>query len=570
MSGMVAVILINPAVVAKGASLLVTAFPCVSTLVPAVSAGAASSCASGAAISAAAALASALPVVAVGGTVAITAAFLSKSFCDSLETKRRADFSGELDRIESEMKVRAAGLGKFKADMAPEFGRALSEAAELGARLQKLKNTFSETGELFRAGELVLEARSLAEELKECEADLTYLSYKIGDELNERAGRLIRSAAAVGEEIEKLSARVPASKELAAAAKKIIVPDFSNILWRIQGPERLGEMRSALNECEAALENLRAMAIEAASAGRIDDIISRAINEAVAAGKASTPIPAEKTKKAPEADAADKINRLLSALSFLKETVEYTKILKKFDAIKKEADPERRAVLYDDFVIFCEGLIKTERRRRRDIEDLCEMKRQLLCFESPNVMAAAAMIDDILNSGGPADMSAVKDRIAEAFERDAVQLNSMAYAGALRNAFEELGYETDENFETVLIKDKKAYIHKPAMSDYHIQLISNPEKNIFQAEVVREVETAAQAAESSRSHEQRDTEVQSEFCADYERVLKSLESKGVGISEKARKKPGEIKVKKVAGVSGPKNKRRKTDGGETASVKRRS
>lgn len=569
MSGMVAVILINPAVVAKGTSLLVTAFPCVSTLVPAVSAGAASSCASGAALSAAAAVASALPVVAVGGTVAITAAFLSKSFCASLEAKRRADFSDEFDRIESEMKIRAAGLAKFKADPAPEFEGVLSDAAELGVKLKKLKKIFNETGELFRMGGLVLEARSLSEELKECEAELTYLSYKMGDELNGRAESLLKSAAAVSDEIKKISASFPAAAELAAAAGKICVPDFSKILWRVQGPESLGEMRAELNECEAALDNLRAMALEAAAAGRIDEIIARAIKEAAAGGLSQPPVPAGKTKNAPEPDAADKINRLLSALSFLKENIEYTEILKKFDGIKKETDLERRAVLYDDFIIFCEGLVKSERRRRRDIEDLSEMKRQLLCFESPNVRAAAAMIDEILNSGGPADMSAVKSAIAEAFECDAALLNSTAYAGALKDAFEELGYETDENFETVLIKDKKAYIHKPAMKNYHIQLISNPDKNIFQAEVVREVETAAQAAESSRSHELRDTEVQSEFCEDYERVLKALESKGVGVREKARKKPGEIKVKKVAGVSGAKTKRRRTAADEINAAKRR-
>lgn len=569
MSGMVAVILINPAVVAKGTSLLVTAFPCVSTLVPAVSAGAASSCASGAAITAAAAVASALPVVAVGGTVAITAAFLSKSFCDSLEAKRRAHFSEEFERIESEMKIRAAGLVKFKADLAPEFEGALAGAAELGGKLKKLKKTFDETGELFRLGGLVLEARMLSEELKEREAELTYLSYKIGDELSERSERLIKSAAAVGDEIKKISARFPAAAELSAAAEKIRVPDFSNILWRVQGPNRIGEMRAELNECEAALDKLRAMALEAAAAGRIDEIMARAITAAAAGGLAQPAIPAEKKKGAPEPDAADKINRLLSALSFLKENSEYSKILKKFDGIKRETDRERRAVLYDDFIIFCEGLVKSERRRRRDGEDLREMKRQLLCFESPNVRAAAAMIDEILDSGGPADMPAVKNAIAEAFERDAAFLNSTAYAGALKDAFEELGYETDENFETVLIKDKKAYIHKPAMKNYHIQLISNPEKNIFQAEVVREVETAAQAAESSRSHELRDTEVQSEFCEDYERVLKALEAKGVGVREKSRKKPGEIKVKKVAGVSGAKNKRGRTSADEKNAAKRR-
>ncbi len=558
MSGMVAIILVNPAVIAQSASsLAVTAFPCFSAMTPAVAAGGVS-CASGAAISAAAALASALPVLALGGTIAVTAALLSQSFRESVAAKRRVNFTDEFDSIASSLKIGAADLASVKCAALPEFKEIMSEADRLRDEFKKLGESFAGSSELCEMGELLMRARVIKEQFKECRVEMAYAGYKLIDELSGRAKFLSDGMSEIIEKINKIPMESSFYTELISAAKKIRIPDFSNISMQKPDFNVLSETRVKLNGCEDAIKELNDKVLKAFQTLQMDDLIAAFIDKSrVQAQARELRAVARKTNKPAEVDIIDKINRMLSSLLFIEDNGEYSKILIRFEDIKKESDAERRIMLYDDFVIFCENLLKSERRRGRDKEDLNEMKRQLLCFDSPEVKKAALKIDEVLKSKGPADMPTIRSSIAEAFERDAAYLNSAAYAGVLKNAFAALGYETDEDFETIIINDKKAYIHKPAMKNYHIQLISNPDKNILQAEVVREVESESQAAEVSRTHEVRDMEVQAEFCEDYEKLLKSLESAGVAVSEKVRKKPGEIKVKKVAGICGAKNKARR-------------
>ena len=86
------------AAMAKATAITATTFPNVTSITPAVScAGMAS--ASSASITAAAVAASVLPILALGGGVAFTAALLTDAFRNHVEGKRRASFQQELAEI---------------------------------------------------------------------------------------------------------------------------------------------------------------------------------------------------------------------------------------------------------------------------------------------------------------------------------------------------------------------------------------------------------------------------------------------------------------------------------------
>ncbi len=561
MSGMIAFIIVNPgfipgsavnyAVMAKGSS-FAAAFPCISPIAPAVSATGTASCASSA-ISAAA-VASVLPILILGGSVAFSAALLSDAFRCRAEEKRRESFQRAFERIRTSVGIRAALYRAAAGQKLPGINAAVSNIKALEIELAALIRSVSGEEDILATGQKLCRAKEIAEDVKKNESEIAYLTYQKIDEYAGRIAAIAKVKAMIVETISKIAVEDGRAAEIMASTNNTRIPDISTLKIA-----EAGELEALDNSITAAGNLINSLGSEAADlleGKKIDKFTAGIFKKALTIDDISTG-GIGRAPLAREINVLEKINRTLSELMFLAENSEYSKVIKKFDGIKAEEDTDQRLMLYDDFVIFCEGLLRKERRRIRSANDLREMKDQLECLGTPEAAKIADEIGALMVSGGKFDMEALKIEIVKAIEEDSARANSLEYAKALKSAFEEIGYETETDFETVLINDKRSYIHKPSMKNYHVQLLSNPEKNMLQVEVVREAESEGQSEETSSSREIRDKEVQTEFCGDYEKVIRALEEKGVAVSEKNRKKPGDIKVKKVAGIPGAGKKDRK-------------
>ncbi|HNY11770.1 MAG TPA: hypothetical protein PKK26_09300, partial [Candidatus Wallbacteria bacterium] len=499
--------------------------------------------------------------------VAFTAALLTDAFRNHVEGQRRASFKKELAEIRSAVKMRSALYSEAEYEKFAEMKETVSKIKQLENGLSELTASIVGDEDVLTTGVKLGWAREIAENLRNFETELAYLKYKKIAELDIRIASIQKIKNEIIETMTPIVGESLEAAEIIKAAEKINLKQISTLKMIGIGPESLIKLDDLISSAENMIKAMSAKTVELIECQALDEILTAELKKSLTIDDIGTGN-GKSAELEQEMNAVDKVNMLLAELLFIEDSCEYPEVLKKLDEIKAEKYRDLRLTLYDDLVIFCEGLLTNERCRVRTRDDLFEMKRQLACLGTPKAMELAGEIGSMAPSGGPIDMQAVKVRITAAVEEDSARWESDSCAKALRSAFEELGYETDDDFETILITEKKAYIHKPSMKDYHIQLLANPEKNMLQVEIVRDVETDRQAVESSRSQETRDIEVQTEFCGDYEKVVEKLEGRGVEIIEKSRKKPGEIKVKKVVNLSGARRKTQtKIDAGLERKVK---
>jgi len=243
----------------------------------------------------------------------------------------------------------------------------------------------------------------------------------------------------------------------------------------------------------------------------------------------------------------EKAKTILSEFSFLTQTQQYGVLIEKFNKISEEKILSDCRSRYDDFLIYCDALMRQELKKSGYINELISYKKQLSCLKFPEASGLVAEIDALADKKDiTADqIDELKKRIGEVLTGAIKKANNLEYGKLLKSAFDEIGYETDEDFETMLVCNRKIFLNKPAMKNYQVQIATNSENSMVQMEVVRLVESERELNESTGSQSVRDAEVETEFCEDYTRILEKLERNGVEVSCKMRKKPGEVAVKKV-------------------------
>lgn len=508
-----------------------------------------------------------LPLLVVGGAVVLATSIVSTIVREKMEADRRAAVAKGASDLRDEL----AGLIGRLDGMKCSGHKALSVYYnEIKSCFDELVAAISAAGD-FSRNELADRCQKAVCSSKrvagECERAIALEMMRLRNSLVSRidsfrhARRLLEAEAASLSSLDTPTARRSA-EQAAEILSKISIPAPPSANFMDLSPADVAAVSAALDSSEktigSAFEKLAAMksavsreaiagALKGLTPGRV-----MTVDEAIAGWKAKN-APAGK-----ELDVIRKAEKLIVELAFLKNREEFATIEKKYDNVRAEENQQKRLMLYEDLLIFCDGLLKAEKRRRTYLDELEEMKRQVISFKRPRSMALVAEIDAMAAEASPRPLDDFKKRLAAAMAEDASEANRESYGEIVKKSFEDLGYETDEDFETILVQNQKAFIKKPSMKNYYIQVVSNAGAGILQAEVVRTVDTEKELAESTRSDEVRDVEVETEFCSDYARVLDQLDKKGVAVTHKLFKKPGEEKVKKVLASSiGKKSSKRK-------------
>ncbi|MEZ7890503.1 MAG: hypothetical protein QMC67_02025 [Candidatus Wallbacteria bacterium] len=328
---------------------------------------------------------------------------------------------------------------------------------------------------------------------------------------------------------------------------KAVIPSIFDFTFSYGGYDKNLNLQAQIFEAGRHLEKIKAEIIEF-----INDE-NKACAEEILSGRNLTDIKSlsqfleqNKTSESEnEFEFINKIEALLADLSVIKNSDEYHEILIKYDNIKKETDPRLRFMLYDDFIVFCDSIISNAKKMAAFLNELSGLKNRILSLDELNNHDIETEIEDIERAGKIISLEELKKKVDFALERNLKKEKNKFCGKIIKSAFKELGYECDENFETIMFQNQKAFIHKPSLKNYQVQVISNSENNMLQVEIVRMVDSAAELNDSAPSQEIRDIEVETEFCEDYDKVLNFLKDSGISVIEKMRKKPGEVKIKKV-------------------------
>ena len=323
------------------------------------------------------------------------------------------------------------------------------------------------------------------------------------------------------------------------------------------------EYQAALNAAETEIERRGAEAFEYISAlGRESE---DELTGAVTARKymsAKELIAEKRTNMKPAGREPDLLKKAEDALSGLGEfcgNKELREAMAAFDSIKNEENPEKRILLYSSFILRCDGLMISEKRAAAALDEMRSVRRRLKLIGTAESVEMRIEIERLEASQDFAGFEKIRPRALELIQTETARSNNARMGEIIRSAFEELGYETDEGFDTMLIENGKFFMDKPALKNYRVQIVSNSENSMLQLEVVKIEAPGYERSESSASQMVRDTEVQTEFCGDYEKALEKIARKGVAVKHKMRKKPGEVLMKKVPS-EGAAAKRTKTGG----------
>ena len=233
---------------------------------------------------------------------------------------------------------------------------------------------------------------------------------------------------------------------------------------------------------------------------------------------------------------------------------ELRQAMAEFDAVKNEENPEKRILLYTGFILHCDGLLAREKRAAAALDEMRAVRRRLKLIDTAKSGEMLHEIELLEAARDTAGFEKLRPRAHELIETESVRSNNIRMGEIIKAAFDELGYETQDGFDTVLIRNGKFFMDKPALKNYRVQVVSNSAGSMLQLEVVRLAAPGREQNESSASQQVRDAEIQTEFCADYEKAVEKIARKGVLVKHKIRKKPGEVLIKKVP-AEGPAAKR---------------
>ncbi|HOD39851.1 MAG TPA: hypothetical protein PKL57_04785 [Candidatus Wallbacteria bacterium] len=240
----------------------------------------------------------------------------------------------------------------------------------------------------------------------------------------------------------------------------------------------------------------------------------------------------------------EKSMSLISKFSVLNGGRKVPELLAGYDAIRAEENDQRRAMLAADFALHCERLLKSETASAALFEETAAIRARL----QPLAPRKAALIDIEIKNARESEDIAVLEKIkasaAAVLEEELTACENRLMGEIIKAAFNEIGYETQEKFSTLLVKNQKMFISKPSMKNYMVQVVSNSSGRMLQMQIVR-LAGGPESAEALKRHEIRDIEAETEFCADYEEALKILAGRGVEVTHKMRMKPGEVKVQTI-------------------------
>lgn len=257
----------------------------------------------------------------------------------------------------------------------------------------------------------------------------------------------------------------------------------------------------------------------------------------------------EKNKKSAsdevnESEMLEKTVSIISKFSVLNGGRKVQELLAGHDAIGREEDPQRRGLLRAGFELYCERLLKDEATAAKTLEEITLIQSKLESLAPQKAFLLSAEAKKAAEEEDRPRLEKIKASAAAVLEEELAAAAGSRMGEIIKSAFREMGYETEEEFGTLLVKNQKMFISKPSMKNYMVQVVSNSHGRMLQMQIVR-LAGGGESAETLMRHATRDIEAETEFCADYEEMLKKLSSQGIEVDHKMRMKPGEVKVKTI-------------------------
>ena len=266
----------------------------------------------------------------------------------------------------------------------------------------------------------------------------------------------------------------------------------------------------------------------------------------------------------------EEVSDLLSTLAAEVPDTERTAIEKQaYDTVGSPLAFRRKALL-SQLRLDIQRANEAADTRQRTVAQTTRWREQLLGLEGPDIEELDRHLRAVVAGSAPARGLAkkVEDVVVRATET-----SDRAYAlSVITEELENLGYVVERGFETASVQHPELLVRKPEMDDdYYVSL--RTEGPLLHNRVVCKSRDVGLGAYGPRSadRKQTDREMERIWCNDLAAGLAAAQHRGVHGRVVSRKKPGEVPVQAVAGLSSAskaKNRRkRKRTGGLKSRVR---
>ncbi|GDY22122.1 hypothetical protein LBMAG56_34690 [Verrucomicrobiota bacterium] len=330
----------------------------------------------------------------------------------------------------------------------------------------------------------------------------------------------------------------------AEALQAITIPAAISADLSEEGVRRLAQAEVAMKTSDAALEQARQNLT-----AEINRTHTRLLTDRLAGGAGRTTSMKDWLAARPPAAAPNpaehgilkKLDALLAQIGALQDTAGWAELMRRADAIRAEADTDRRRRLYESLVLDSCARLKQLRATQAWLAEVDVMIEESAAYAGTAVDTVVNELRDLRRAGRPADLAPWRERLAAMQERELARLAHERKRAAILASLSELGYEANEGMETALTQAGKLVIRKPGESDYAVEIVSDASLSLVQTTMVR----YADSPELTEQQRLRDCEREEEWCADHARLRERLAQQGLATQFKLKLPSGAHPVKVV-------------------------
>lgn len=329
-----------------------------------------------------------------------------------------------------------------------------------------------------------------------------------------RSRRAADAARSVAAALEATGAAVPASLRDAAAGRAASPDD-------------------AERQVAAALALIPAERVDPAVAAAQAELAGR-----LGAGEAARSIAELVAARMPEPSATERrLDGLLAELGILEGAGDFAR---RADAVMREPDASRRALLTDSLVMDAAAHVAALRRREAASMRLREAAASLAALSSPEAATLRTRLAAAAEDGSMATEGALVAEAVAMVEGEARAAAAAARRRAVLAGLASLGYEVRETMAAAWERDGRIVIRKPGTTDYGVELGAPADAARLQ---VRLVGSARPAVPRDA---RRDADQETIWCSEFDRLRTELAGVGDELVVERALLPGEQPLRSVA------------------------
>lgn len=235
-----------------------------------------------------------------------------------------------------------------------------------------------------------------------------------------------------------------------------------------------------------------------------------------------------------------KLDRLMANIAALQDTAGWAQWTEKAAEIRREGDPDRRRMLYENLVLGCDKALRHLRQLREFQEELDGLIDSAAYLKGTAVDQVVAELQALKRAGLVVSLEALRARLKDTMEREQKKMDQQRKRNAIVESLQKLGYQVTEGMTVGSIRGGRLVVQK-ADDEYAVEVVMDSDSTLLQTVMIR----YAASAEITDQQRLRDKEREEAWCSDHARLLEQLAERGLATNFKLKVPSGQHPVKVV-------------------------